>query len=579
MPPLVALHFTFLLASGTGYTVFSPVSRGGAPLLAIRARACVRASETDDGHDQPAADAEDKRRKAQRLALQAEKAALELERLELQASEFRRERATSDQKEQAQANMEQLPTAAPPAPAAAPAPTATNEETAEDAQMPFLDGLLSSLNASDAAAPATTPSGSSIAQALSANVVSESALQLSEGQVTAARERVFGLDTFYVSGVEQTFIGTIFRGNLKGSNASVAFARVLANAAAEPELSDTTFLLIQDPLAPTMEDLQTERERSPVFLAIPSEAARLRQGLGEYGVGLVLAAVASITTLGYALSTYILSDGGAMLAQMQAGDATPIGVAVPIAVGLVGLQFLHEVAHFAAARVHSLRTGFPLIVPSLQLGFFGAITRLLAFPKNRTALFDFAFAGPAAAGVVGFALYLVGIGLSVDLPIPPMASVTDAAAAASEAAVAAAAVAPSGSADLMPVVPSALLQSSLLLGSIAEAALPALASSPAVAVHPLVVIGFTTCLVNALQLLPIGRLDGGRMAAAVLGSELSSLLSGIALLLLGFSTIFGGDDPILLFFGLLVIFVQVRSYMHLLPIAWLPRRPLRKASL
>ena len=108
-----------------------------------------------------------------------------------------------------------------------------------------------------------------------------------------------------------------------------------------------------------------------------------------------------------------------------------------------------------------------------------------------------------------------------------------------------------------------------MLGSIAEAALPALASSPAVAVHPLVVIGFTTCLVNALQLLPIGRLDGGRMAAAVLGSELSSLLSGIALLLLGFSTIFGGDDPILLFFGpkLLGYSASTRSPKRFLPVA------------
>jgi membrane-associated protease RseP (regulator of RpoE activity) len=49
-----------------------------------------------------------------------------------------------------------------------------------------------------------------------------------------------------------------------------------------------------------------------------------------------------------------------------------------------------------------------------------------------------------------------------------------------------------------------------------------LASSPVISLHPLAVIGFVTFLVNALQLLPIGRLDGGRVATAVLGGGQAS---------------------------------------------------------
>ena len=41
----------------------------------------------------------------------------------------------------------------------------------------------------------------------------------------------------------------------------------------------------------------------------------------------------------------------------------------------------------------------------------------------------------------------------------------------------------------------------------------------------LAVIGFVTFLVNALQLLPIGRLDGGRVATAVLGGGQASLVN------------------------------------------------------
>ena len=89
----------------------------------------------------------------------------------------------------------------------------------------------------------------------------------------------------------------------------------------------------------------------------------------------------------------------------------------------------------------------------------------------------------------------------------------------------------------------------LMAPLIAQLILPNLASSPVISLHPLAVIGFVTFLVNALQLLPIGRLDGGRVATAVLGGGQAGFVSGLTLTLLGFSTLFGGDNPILLFWG------------------------------
>lgn len=46
------------------------------------------------------------------------------------------------------------------------------------------------------------------------------------------------------------------------------------------------------------------------------------------------------------------------------------------------------------------------------------------------------------------------------------------------------------------------------------------------------------------------------MASAVLGQSNAAIVSSASLLLLGLSTLFGGDNPILLFFGLVVIFLQ-----------------------
>ena len=71
-----------------------------------------------------------------------------------------------------------------------------------------------------------------------------------------------------------------------------------------------------------------------------------------------------------------------------------------------------------------------------------------------------------------------------------------------------------------PLIASLIV--SLMAPLIAQLILPNLASSPVISLHPLAVIGFVTFLVNALQLLPIGRLDGGRVATAVLGGGQAS---------------------------------------------------------
>lgn len=201
--------------------------------------------------------------------------------------------------------------------------------------------------------------------------------------------------------------------------------------------------------------------------------------------------------------------------------------AAPIAAGLLGVQIAHELAHFVQARRLGIRQAVPVLVPSLQIGFFGGVTRLLDFPKSRTDLFDYAIAGPIVGALVSLILYVVGLTLSSGLP-PPTGDV--------------------------PVLPTALLQSSLLLGTIAQGILPDLARESTVQLHPLALVGFVGALVNALQLIPIGRLDGGRVGHALFGSG-SSALSTTCLLLLGLSSLFG-DNPIALYFGLFVVLFQ-----------------------
>ena len=67
--------------------------------------------------------------------------------------------------------------------------------------------------------------------------------------------------------------------------------------------------------------------------------------------------------------------------------------------------------------------------------------------------------------------------------------------------------------QLLPV-PTALFQGSLLLGSVAQAVLGPAATGAAAFVHPALIAGWAGLVGSALNSLPVGSLDGGRMIQA-----------------------------------------------------------------
>lgn len=163
--------------------------------------------------------------------------------------------------------------------------------------------------------------------------------------------------------------------------------RVVAAAAGAPELSGITFVLLDDPISPSLEDLQTgnEQERRPVFLALQADATTLKQDAIDVAAAVGGLLISAVTTLGFALSTYLLADGGRFLDALEKGDTAPLDAASPIAAGIGAVFVAHELAHFGAAAKNGLQTGVPVPLPSLQLGLFGCITRLRGLAPNRQA--------------------------------------------------------------------------------------------------------------------------------------------------------------------------------------------------
>ncbi len=182
---------------------------------------------------------------------------------------------------------------------------------------------------------------------------------------------------------------------------------------------------------------------------------------------------------------------------------------LPVLIGIIAVQAIHEVAHYLVAKKRGIQIGTPIPLPSFEIGTFGCITPLRSFPSTRSDMLDFALSGPVAAMLLSIVLMIFGIDATLHASGLELAQ--------------------------FPVVPVGLLKSSFLTGSLLTFLAPKtmlLPTAQPIPVHPSVMIGFSGLLASALNLLPIFRLDGGRAAAAVFGPKFSGISSAFTLLMM-----------------------------------------------
>lgn len=80
-----------------------------------------------------------------------------------------------------------------------------------------------------------------------------------------------------------------------------------------------------------------------------------------------------------------------------------------------------------------------------------------------------------------------------------------------------------------------------------------LAGKQSLSLNPLALAGWAGLVVNALNMIPLGELDGGRVAFAMWGRRAASRIGVVSTLLLGLS---GVIDELALYWVLLVLFLQ-----------------------
>lgn len=151
--------------------------------------------------------------------------------------------------------------------------------------------------------------------------------------------------------------------------------------------SRVNLFLLNDPRQSIWADLLSGQNKSlsclprPVILAVPKTikpGARPR----NYLVGAlrqVLITLPIISLFHFSVKSYALNPSFFHgIVRMQ--ESKVLFKCIPIMLGVMAIQAIHEIAHYVVARRKGIRLALPFPIPSFELGTFGCITGLKSFP-------------------------------------------------------------------------------------------------------------------------------------------------------------------------------------------------------
>jgi membrane-associated protease RseP (regulator of RpoE activity) len=195
--------------------------------------------------------------------------------------------------------------------------------------------------------------------------------------------------------------------------------------------------------------------------------------------------------------------------------------------GIMTILLTHELGHYLMARKYRVPATLPYFIP-LPLppfGTMGAVIKMGGYIPDRRALFDIGAAGPFAGFVMILPAIVIGLKLS---QVQEVASLGES---------------------------SISLGDSLLFTFLARIVKGPLEPGKDIILHPLAFAGWVGLLVTALNLLPIGQLDGGHIMYALFWkkSKIISILFYITLLIICLFFYFG-------WFLLVVVLAVIRKH-------------------
>lgn len=169
----------------------------------------------------------------------------------------------------------------------------------------------------------------------------------------------------------------------------------------------------------------------------------------------------------------------------------PMGIIIgwPFSVTLMLILGFHEFGHYYFARKHNVNATLPYFIPAPTfIGTFGAFIKIKSPIYRKDALLQIGAAGPIAGFLVAVPALIIGLSLSQVVAI--------------------------SSAEM-----GITLGDSILMKFLSAIIFPDLQNTQDILLHPIAFAGWIGLLVTMLNLLPIGQLDGGHIAYAMLGRK------------------------------------------------------------
>jgi len=188
---------------------------------------------------------------------------------------------------------------------------------------------------------------------------------------------------------------------------------------------------------------------------------------------------------------------------------------------LLAILGVHEMGHYFISKRHNLETSLPFFIPlppPFILGTFGALISTREPIPNRKALLDVGVSGPICGFLVAIPVCIIGLLLTQQNPI----------------------YLPSTGNEIMLTFPLFLQGLSSFFTIPADAV-----------IHPTLFAGWVGLFLTAINLLPVGQLDGGHVARALLKEKHKYASWAVVFVLLGLGLFFTGW----LFFAFIILFM------------------------
>jgi membrane-associated protease RseP (regulator of RpoE activity) len=175
---------------------------------------------------------------------------------------------------------------------------------------------------------------------------------------------------------------------------------------------------------------------------------------------------------------------------------------ISYSVSIMSILLAHEMGHYTMSRTYGIPATLPYFIPFpfSPFGTFGAIIKMKGIIINKKALFDIGVAGPLMSFILSVPCLFFGMKLSTVVPINQN-------------------------------LHEFRLGEPLLLKLIQRLTIGELPSNYDVMLHPLGYAGWVGLFVTALNLLPVGQLDGGHVVYAVFGQKSKWAFAGSILAL------------------------------------------------